>query len=299
MIPALVNGFPFVFPDSIDYLIFTPHLYRSPFYGLFIFFFHLNRFIWGPILVQALIASHLLWVLVRIYAGGPSMRWFALVVLTLGLFSSVPFFVGFIMPDFFTAAMILGFYLLGFQWPALSPRERAYFLLLACVAISVHISHLPQALALAILVVVVHLVLGISLRSSLRQAAPLVVPLVLATCATLLNNVLIHRVFALFPAGQTFVLANMIDQGPARRYLREACPAAGFKLCGVLDCFRRNPTSSFGPPALCSGSADSRGCATKLRRLWPRLFGLTRETCWICRYAILDRHSLSTRQVQN
>ena len=186
--------------------------------------------------MQALIASHLIWVLVRIYAGGPSMRWFALVVLILGLFSSVPFFVGFIMPDFFTAAMILGFYLLGFQWPALSPRERAYFLLLACVAISVHISHLPQALALAILVVVVHLVLGISLRSSLRQAAT---SRRASRAGDLRNSPqqrLIHRVFALFPAGQTFVLANMIDQGPARRNIcREACPAAGFKLCAILD----------------------------------------------------------------
>jgi hypothetical protein len=44
LVPALINGFPFVFPDSEDYLVFTPHLHRSPFYELFIFFFHLNHF---------------------------------------------------------------------------------------------------------------------------------------------------------------------------------------------------------------------------------------------------------------
>jgi hypothetical protein len=64
--------FPFVFPDSEDYLVFTPHLHRSPFYGLFIFFFHLNRFIWAPVLAQGVIASHLIWVLVRIHAGRAS-----------------------------------------------------------------------------------------------------------------------------------------------------------------------------------------------------------------------------------
>ena len=58
--------------------------------------------------------------------------------------------------------------------------------------------------------------LGASLRSSLRQTAILIVPIVLVTCATLLNNFFVHRIFALFPAGQTFVLANMIDQGPAK-----------------------------------------------------------------------------------
>src|SRR5262245_20829572 len=57
LLPALINGFPFVFPDSEDYLVFTP----MP-HSLFIFFFHLNHLIWVPILVQAVIASHLIWV---------------------------------------------------------------------------------------------------------------------------------------------------------------------------------------------------------------------------------------------
>ena len=227
----MFNGFPFVFPDSVDYLVFTPHIYRSPFYGLFIFFFHLDRFIWAPIFAQALIASHLIWVFVRIYAGEPKLRWFALIVLMLGLFSSLPFFVGFIMPDFFTAVMILVFYLLGFQPAALSRGEKIYFVLLACVAISAHISHLPQAIALAALVLLLRFCHGTRLRYLHRQGAILLVPLALATSATLLNNLLIHRVFALFPAGQTFMLANMIEQGPGRQYLQEVCPAAGFKLC--------------------------------------------------------------------
>ena len=231
-IPTLVNGFPFVFPDSVDYLVFTPHIYRSPFYGLFIFFFHLDRFIWGPIIAQALIASHLLWVYVRIYTGEPKLRRFASIVLTLGLFSSLPFFTGFIMPDFFTSVMILTFYLLGFQRAKLGGVEQIYFVMLGCVAICAHVSHLPQAVVLAFLVLVLHLRLGNSLRSSLRRGAILSLPLTLAICAIFLNNLLIHRVFALFPAGQIFVLANMIEQGPARDYLHEVCPDAKLKICG-------------------------------------------------------------------
>jgi hypothetical protein len=241
-LPALFNGFPFVFPDSVDYLVFTPHIYRSPFYGLFIFFFHLDRFIWAPVFAQALIASHLIWVFVRIYAGEPKLRWFVLIVLMLGLFSSLPFFTGFIMPDFFTSVMILVFYLLGFHTAALGRGEKIYFVLLACVAISAHISHLPQAIALALLVLILRLCLGAPLRNVLRQGAILLVPLALAASATLLNNLLIHRVFALFPAGQTFVLANMIEQGPARHYLQEICPAAGFKLCASSNTL---PASSY------------------------------------------------------
>ena len=179
---------------------------------------------------------------VRIYAGEPKLRWFALIVLMLGLFSSLPFFTGFIMPDFFTSVMILVFYLLGFHAAALGRGEKIYFVLLACVAISAHISHLPQAIALALLVLILRLCLGAPLRYLLRQGAILLVPLALAASATLLNNLLIHRVFALFPAGQTFVLANMIEQGPARHYLQEVCPAAGFKLCASSNTL---PASSY------------------------------------------------------
>ena len=88
LLPALINGFPFVFPDSEDYLVFTPMPYRSPYYGLFIFFFHLNHFIWAPILVQAVIASHLIWVLVRIFAGRADFSYFFLPLFSVS--SSLP-----------------------------------------------------------------------------------------------------------------------------------------------------------------------------------------------------------------
>jgi hypothetical protein len=33
LLPALINGFPFVSPDTEDYLVLTPLAYRSPYYG--------------------------------------------------------------------------------------------------------------------------------------------------------------------------------------------------------------------------------------------------------------------------
>ena len=236
LIPVLINGFPFLYPDSADYLrsLRTP-TFRSPFYGLFILFFHLNHFIWAPIVPQALIVSHLMWVLTRIYAGEYWPRWFGVLILILCLFSSLPFFVGFIMADIFTGVMILVFFLLSFHRSSLSKLEFLYFLGLACVAVAAHISHLPQAFALAVLAGILNLLLGHSLRFALRATGILVVPLGLSLCATLTYNTLIHHVFALYPSGETSLLANMIEQGPARRYLNDVCPAAGFKLCGVLN----------------------------------------------------------------
>jgi hypothetical protein len=234
LIPVLVNGFPFVFPDSVDYLVFTPHIYRSPFYGLFIFFFHQNHFIWAPIVAQALIASHLIWVLCRIKASEASLRYFVFSILLLSFLSSLPFFVGFLMPDLLTSVMILTIYLLFFDLTMLSMPERLYFVFMACVAIAAHLSHLPLAIALAGVAGVLHVGLGMSRRSLLRSSVVLAIPLGLASCAIFLNNAIVHRSFALFPTGQSFVLANMLEYGPARHYLQQACPTAGYKLCGVL-----------------------------------------------------------------
>jgi hypothetical protein len=67
----------------------------------------------------------------------------------------------------------------------------------------------------------------------LIRAAVLSVPLMLSATAIFLNNIVIHHSFALFPAGQSFLLGNMIEHGPARRYLQETCPTAGYKICSI------------------------------------------------------------------
>jgi hypothetical protein len=105
-----------------------------------------------------------------------------------------------------------------------------------------HVSHLPQALALVFVVLAIHVVVRTPLRSLLMCAGVLSVPLTLAATAIFLNNIVIHHSFALFPAGQSFLLANMIEHGPARRFLQETCPAAGYKICSIVDSL---PATSF------------------------------------------------------
>jgi hypothetical protein len=241
LLPVLINGFPFVFPDSEDYLVFTPLPYRSPYYGLFIFFFHLNHFIWAPILVQAVIASHLIWVLVRIFAGRADFSYFFLSILVLSLFSGLPIFVGYIMADFFTPVMLLVLYILCFHWPDLTKIERCYLLLLACVAIASHLTHPPLALIVIACIIVFQIARHVPPRLILIRTGVGSIPIALAILAILVNNIVIHRVFAIYAAGSTLLLANMIEYGPARSYLQEACPAAGYKICPAINDCLTNP----------------------------------------------------------
>lgn len=235
MLPALANGFPFMFPDSGDYLVFTPQLHRSPYYGLFIAFFHVNHFIWGPVVAQCLIVSHLLWLALQTFGSGRLIRDFAVCVAALTAFSSLPFFTGFIMADIFTALMFLLLYLIAFHIETYTRPLQAYLLLLTCVSMAAHISNLTMAVALLPLLLGLLLWSGRSPAAAARRVALLLVPIALTAAATLLNNVVIHRSVSLSPAGQSFLMANLIHYGPARSHIREACPEAGYKICAYAD----------------------------------------------------------------
>ena len=124
-----MNGFPFLFQDLSDYLIFTPRIYRSPFYGAFIALFHLNHFIWAPVIAQALITSHLLYILTRVFNRPPAEH-LALAFLAT-CFTSLPLFVGFIMPDLFTGLMFVAMYLIAFQFGKFTLPLKLYLVALA------------------------------------------------------------------------------------------------------------------------------------------------------------------------
>lgn len=234
LIPAVLNGFPFIFPDSGDYLIFTPRPYRSPFYGLFIFFFHLNHWIWGPVIAQAIIVS---WVMSLFLCLRGERRPVALVCITavLTVFSSLPYFVGFIMADIFTPIMFLLMYMLGFHFSDMTNRVRAYLLFLLCIAISSHVSHLTLALAAFPTLAALLLYSGYSWKVVTRRAGIISMPIVLAALATLLFNNLVLKTPSIAPAGANFMMANMVQYGPARAYLKNSCPKSGYKICAYAQ----------------------------------------------------------------
>jgi hypothetical protein len=238
-VPAGLNGFPFVFPDSGDYLVFTPRLYRSPFYGLFAFFLHWNTSVWPIVAGQAVIASALIRIFLSRVAGITGAGPFLGCILVLTCLSSAPIFAGFIMADFFTAALILSFTILLLRWSVLTHLELGFTILVLCIALVAHVTHLALGLGLlmAILAVAAAFRLPVPL---LRPAMAAVAALVLAASAVLLNNAVIHRTIGLAPAGAGFQLANLIQEGPAYDYLVKACPTRPYRICAYLDLLPRS-----------------------------------------------------------
>jgi hypothetical protein len=227
--PALANGFPFLFQDSSDYLVLAPPLYRSPFYGFFIALFHQDRFIWAPVIAQALITSHLLYLLLRVFAR-PAGEHFALCLFAATL-TSLPLFVGYIMPDLFTGLMFVAMYLIAFHFSRFTLPLKLYLAALAVVAIAAHLSHLTMAIAILFLIVPLLRWAGKSWRHIALVTGVLLAPITLTIGAYLTYNAAVFHRVSLSPSGQSFFLANLIEYGPARDYLRKSCPHAGFRLC--------------------------------------------------------------------
>lgn len=228
--PALLNGYPLVFSDTGGFLHQTLGplmLWDKPWiYGPLLHAFHWGVTLWLPLAAQALLVSHLLWVVQRVVRGGATARAHLGVCLVAAALTTAPFTVALLMPDVFAPAVVLALALLGFAGAALSRAETAWFGVVAALGIAAHLAHLPLALAMV----------GIALLAGRwRGALAAAVPVAMAVAVVLATTWVGHGRAALSPHGATFLLARLQADGPATAVLRARCPGAGWYLCGFLD----------------------------------------------------------------
>lgn len=246
---ALYNGAPLLYADSIDYLLHGGEAARvlfrgeaidwvstrSFFYSLAILPLHGSVSAWPIVAAQALATAAVLWLTLRSTLSRTSVPRFLAVVTLLTLFSSVGWFVGYVMPDLFASLLVLGTYLLCFTGSNLRGFERVAIALLVWFAIVCHASHLLLAGALAPVVALLGLVQQRTLRGALRAAAPLVALVVLGALSTLLLHRALLGEASLGGRRPLFLLARTLEDGPARFYLREHCRELDFAICAFAD----------------------------------------------------------------
>jgi hypothetical protein len=225
--PAVLNGYPLLFSDTGAFLHQTLGplmIWDKPWiYGPFLHAFHWQVSLWGPAAAQGLIVSWLLWLVQRVVRGRASAAWHVLLAAAVAALTTAPFSAALLMPDIFAPVTVLCLFLLGIGRDALARWEAWLVGGIGAVAIASHLSHVPLALAM----VVMTLVLTLRLRPALRAALPLLgaVLLLLGT------NAVGHGRVSLSPHGSTFLLARLIADGPAARTIAAECPARGWYLC--------------------------------------------------------------------
>ncbi len=228
--PAALNLYPLVFVDSFTYIRQTtmgaPPWDKSLTYGVAIHGLHWQWSLWPVVLGQGVFASWLLWLTQRALRDAPTSAAHLLVCAGLAWLTSAPWFLATVMPDALTALAPLCLFLLGFG--RLSRAETWAVGLLGAFAISVHMAHVPAAIALIVLTAL----LTRRLAPALRVAAPLALALLVLASA----NLATFGRFAASPHGAIFLLARLQDDGPALRLMQARCPEnPGWRLCGFLD----------------------------------------------------------------
>ena len=237
---ALFNNAPLVFSDTVSYATAAfqreiPGLF-SVFYSIFILPLHQGVTLWPVVFAQGAMLAHLLYVTTRCVSGGAIRRTeFLLIVAGLCVFSSLPWITGQILPDVFSPVLLLGMFVLAFCNDALRRGEVLYIGALTTAAIATHFSHVPIALGLILLCIGLKPIIAPSPIRTRQWAALLLIPFVVAVCSMVAVNWLSSREIGLARNSNVFLLAKLIDEGPALSYLTRACPSAGYALCAHLE----------------------------------------------------------------
>jgi len=240
---ALYNHFPLTYPDSGNYLqnayaIARGHrpwfFYRPVTYGAFLLPFAHGNTLWLIPLLQGALVAWVVDLALRVAAVPLSSGAFLVLFAGLSAVSSLPWFTGQIMPDVFTAVVIL----LGFvslsgvgRQPA---AERWIAGAVLALAIASHLSHVPLYAILAAAGLGWRLRMDPSARTADRLPAllvPALAPLMLALAFLAGTNRFFHGETVLSRSAALFSLAHLTGEGLTQRYLDRVCPEAGYLLC--------------------------------------------------------------------
>jgi len=233
---AFYNGYPLVYPDTGGYLGLHENLLRSFFYNLFLAPALWAHTLWLAVVLQSLMVAHLLRLVLRVVFGLTSPLALLGLMIPLCLLSNLPWFTGFIMPDIFTGVLILALFLLVFCLPALGAGEKNYLFVLVIVAVMVHFSHIPLALGL----LAVAGLLKVMMRNSRFWSSPpalgrATLAVGVAVLLLVANGYRTYGILTISPGGYAFLLARLVADGPAVRYLREQGAEKNYAIYAYVD----------------------------------------------------------------
>jgi hypothetical protein len=211
---------------------------RSPYYSFYLFLLATLGTFWLVIAVQALIAALLVDLLAMVIAPERVNLVYASFIVALGAFSTLPLYIGYMMPDLFTGLGIVAVLLLLVFPDRLSRWSCIWLGLFIAFCSLAHSTHIISMSAAAIAGGAVLLMASrldrrqVSLRVAGLIAIACIGPLgafVYVTAGSVVMKGAIHR--------PPFLMARVLEDGPGRSYLSQACAADenSYELCRYKD----------------------------------------------------------------
>jgi hypothetical protein len=239
---TLWNQFPFVFSDTGTYLAAAINRQlpgdRTVFYSLYIFPLHLKISLWPIVVAQAAVTYYLIRVFFRAFSKRFSEVRLVLSILVLSVASSLPWFVGQIMPDVFSALVILSIICMVLGQEKLGRFDRIAIPVLITLFITTHLSYLLIAGAAFALALLLRLTTSstMAFRDRLLSKANLSVAAAIAVSVVMMLsiNIAAKRGVTFAWTGNVMMLAKVIDQGIGIDYLTKTCGDKPLPVCSVL-----------------------------------------------------------------
>jgi len=242
MIPALWNGYPLLYFDTIDYITlgFTWKLpiYRTAGYGFVALVGWVARTVWVTLIVQCLVVAYVLYEARRLLV--PELRGWRLVLVLAIAFTvtSLPWVASSIMPDVFTAPAVLLTLMLALHEAELTAARKWIFVLLLGIACMTHPTHTAMIAGLSVCVFVLDQMARRGwafARMRVRYVlAGLAVGVILSVAA---NWVATGRAFFTPRTTPLLTMAVLFERGLGQRYLADTCGQPGVRQ-SVLCAYR-------------------------------------------------------------
>jgi hypothetical protein len=243
--PALFNGYPLIFPDSMTYIedgglvgraLFLHRLsdyygFRSFIYSLGIYPICWNITVWPVVALNALLVAYLVWLAVRSILPRQTIAYFLILCASLSLLTSASWYSSLILPDILGPVLYLCIYLLAFALESLSRVERWAIIVIAWWTVSSHASHLMVAIATCIALALMGVIWRKSTHIRWKTVGEVALIILFSAGTQVALNTYLYGKPSLTGEWPPVLTARVIEDGPGRRYLQQHCGDAKFVLC--------------------------------------------------------------------
>lgn len=205
---------------------------RSVYYGLMLFLSEYAGGLWLSILIQGLLVTGSVLMALQLTSGYCPYG-FPLVLIGLGLFTPLSFFINYLMPDAFAGVAVLSVSALLVYYERMPNWMRLGWIALLVLSMAFHLSHIAVAMLLAIPGIFAVHILGKKSRWKLSGVFTGVMFVGIMSQIALYSTV--EFVYGHKPSQPPFLMSRVIADGPGYRYLLATCPSNGFKICSFLQ----------------------------------------------------------------
>lgn len=244
--PALWNGFPLLYWDSLDYIVMPfSHVippFRTASYSLMMLPGVVTGTLWAPMALQCALTVFVLYEALNAFSPVPARRALVPAAALLAVFTALPWAASQLLADAFTALVALSAAVLAFGPPL--PRWRKFGLIgVIGMGVAVHTSHLAlvAGLVLALAGVVVAGRRFPALRPLRPKVGTTAAGLLLGVALAGSANWAVSGHLHLAQSNALLMFARTLQDGVGHRYLAEVCPqrpklnGLPLRLCAVRD----------------------------------------------------------------